>query len=379
MRNILMFIDWYRPGYKAGGPVRSCTNMVDHLRDDFCFYIITSSTDYCDETPYQSVKSNDWNAIGKNEHVWYAEREKLNIKTIKNIIREISFDVVYINGIYSWYFSIIPLYLFKNKVKKIVVAPRGMLSSHALSVKSLKKHFFIKLVNTIHHFRHITFHSTFEQEKSDILNLIAKHGDLHLIPNFPKYTSEENFLKKKKQPGNCQLISIARISPEKNTLYALQVLKHINRHIVDFHIYGSVYDKTYWKKCKDVIDQIPENVSVYIHGSIHPDEIEQKYQSAHFLFLPTTGENFGHSIYEALAAGCPVIISDNTPWKNLEQNKAGWDIPLNQKETFIKIIEKCTDLKQDEYDTLSDHAREYAKSMIDTKHIKKQYIALFTE
>lgn len=48
---ILIFIDWYKPGYKAGGPIRSVSNMVDALKDDFQFYIITRNTDYLETTP----------------------------------------------------------------------------------------------------------------------------------------------------------------------------------------------------------------------------------------------------------------------------------------------------------------------------------------
>ena len=54
----------------------------------------------------------------------------------------------------------------------------------------------------------------------------------------------------------------------------------------------------------------------------------------HCLFLPSTGENYGHAIVEAFSAGLPVIISTLTPWKNLESQKVGWDIPLDKKHTI---------------------------------------------
>ena len=28
---VLIFIDWFKPGYKAGGPTTSNVNIVDHL------------------------------------------------------------------------------------------------------------------------------------------------------------------------------------------------------------------------------------------------------------------------------------------------------------------------------------------------------------
>lgn len=59
------------------------------------------------------------------------------------------------------------------------------------------------------------------------------------------------------------------------------------------------------------------------------------------LLMPTLGENFGHVIPEALISGCPVLISDRTPWRELESKKAGWDIPLSRLEKFHSVLQQC--------------------------------------
>ena len=38
---ILVLSDYYLPGYKSGGGMRTIVNMVERLRDRFDFYIIT--------------------------------------------------------------------------------------------------------------------------------------------------------------------------------------------------------------------------------------------------------------------------------------------------------------------------------------------------
>ncbi len=43
---VLVFIDWYKPYFKAGGPVRSMVNLVDHLADRIDFHIVTGDRDY---------------------------------------------------------------------------------------------------------------------------------------------------------------------------------------------------------------------------------------------------------------------------------------------------------------------------------------------
>ena len=38
-KKILCLTDHYLPGYKAGGPIRSIANLVEHLGDEFEIYI----------------------------------------------------------------------------------------------------------------------------------------------------------------------------------------------------------------------------------------------------------------------------------------------------------------------------------------------------
>lgn len=52
--------------------------------------------------------------------------------------------------------------------------------------------------------------------------------------------------------------------------------------------------------------------------------------------MPTFNENYGHAIVESFVAGLPVVISDRTPWRNLEKINAGWDIPLMIKLSLLK-------------------------------------------
>lgn len=37
MSKVLIFIDWFAPGYKAGGPITSNVNIVEHLSDKLDF------------------------------------------------------------------------------------------------------------------------------------------------------------------------------------------------------------------------------------------------------------------------------------------------------------------------------------------------------
>ena len=85
-KTILLFIDWYLPGYKAGGPIQSCANLVNHLKDKYHFLIVTRDTDYCETKPYPSVKSNAWNVVEENVHIYYFGAKNLNKNNIFKLI-----------------------------------------------------------------------------------------------------------------------------------------------------------------------------------------------------------------------------------------------------------------------------------------------------
>ena len=45
--------------------------------------------------------------------------------------------------------------------------------------------------------------------------------------------------------------------------------------------------------------------------------------------------NSGHGIQEALSAGYVALISDQTPWQDLEESGVGAAIPLDQPRRFV--------------------------------------------
>jgi glycosyltransferase involved in cell wall biosynthesis len=89
--------------------------------------------------------------------------------------------------------------------------------------------------------------------------------------------------------------------------------------------------------------------------------------------MTTWGENFGHAIAEALQHGKPVIISDRTPWRNLRDVQAGWDLPL-QESSFVAVLKNCYTMSADEYAAYSAAARTFGSAHAnDPKHIDACY------
>ena len=278
-KKILVFIDWFLPGYKAGGPIRSVANIVSHLSENYKFYIITTDTDYLESKPYSSVKSNQWVNFNKYTKVYYFSGNKLNKKNLGKLIKDTKFDIAYINGIYSYYFSILPLFLLRKlKNKKVIIAPRGMLSNQSFSAKSLKKRAFLFSAKLFNLYKNISFQATNKEEQESILKEIPKAGKIIIAPNLPKRIEISDNPKRIKEDGLLKMVSIARISPEKNTLFALEILsKSEYSGKIEFDLYGSIYNETYWEKCKKIIQNLSDNITVSNKGSIDSKIVHQTF------------------------------------------------------------------------------------------------------
>ena len=60
-------------------------------------------------------------------------------------------------------------------------------------------------------------------------------------------------------------------------------------------------------------------------------------------YFPTKSENFGQVIWESLSSGCPVLISDQTPWNNIENHRVGWVRSLSKMNNFSKVLQGIID------------------------------------
>ncbi|HXB11077.1 MAG TPA: hypothetical protein VNZ45_03745, partial [Bacteroidia bacterium] len=253
-KKILLFSDWFYPGFMAGGPIQSSFNLINHLKDYYDFSVITRDTDYTDSIPYKNVKSDEWNILPNGMRVYYFSEKNINTDNLKRLIQREEFDIAYLNSMYSPRFTIAPLFILSKMKKKIILAPRGMLAPSAIAIKSWKKKPFLLWIKNSSMIKDMSFHAASVQEAQHIKNVFGNKVDIRTAPNLPHKMELSPFIERKKESGSVHFISIARISPEKNLLYALEVLQKVKGK-VKFDAYGPVYDYPYWEKCKAIINR----------------------------------------------------------------------------------------------------------------------------
>lgn len=377
-KKVLILVDWFLPGFKAGGPIQSCVNLIEQLKDDFEFSVVTRDKDIGDEKPYPSVKSDQWNTLSPGVNVYYFSDEKRSYRNLKKILLAGNYDVVYLNSLFSLPFTIFPLIILKSAHAdaRIVLAPRGMLGAGALAIKAFKKKIYLAAAKITGMYKGVTWHATSGEEKNDIEKHFGKSVKIAVAPNLTGKISK-GFIHRKKIPGEASFIFLSRISRKKNVLAAFDFLQGIKNGKITFHVYGPIEDKAYWNLCLEKAGHLPGNICFSYKGMAEPSMIHQLFSQYHFMLFPTFNENFGHVILESLAAGCPVVISDQTPWRKLKEKNIGWDIPLAEKEEFSRAVETCARMTQEDYDRLSLSSFEFAMKISGDKNTVEQNRKLF--
>ena len=374
MSRLLIMASLFWPQKKGGGPPISIMNIVQAIKDKHDIFIISNNHEVGESEPLKGVKSG-WNEFDFGK-VYYVDYGKHDIKTILNLIEEIKPDVIYENSFFSWN-DMLPVCLYKkkNKAVKVITAPRGEFYPDRLRVGETKKHVYKILVRSAGLLKDIYFHVTGEQEKEYTKKFIGVDEDhIYNINNITRISPALEGLGK--EPGSIRLVFIARIHPMKNLLNAIRIMKNVKGDVV-YDIYGSIEDKEYWTECESEISQLPPNIEVNYCGMVEHDEITKVLSNYHMFFMPTVGENYGHSIAEALCCGVPVIISDKTPWTDINDNNCGAALGLSNLEKFADVINEYVSMNDTDYRNMSKSAKEYISRKTNTANTIKQYCNMF--
>lgn len=355
MKKILILMGRYLPGYKDGGPVRTIINCTDLLGDEYEFNILTSDRDHGDRMPYDGVKVNDWNKVEK-ANVFYVSNGIFKFKTIINLSKNM--DSIYCCGPYDFY-AIKLLILKKLHIikKPVVIASMGSFSAGALQLKSKKKKIFLSVLKKLKLFEKIIWSVTSELEKRDLQDVLGKNVKCIVAEDLPRNTVEKHIRKKEK--NKIKIIFLSRICRMKNLILAIDILKNIGEIEIQFDIYGNKEEIGYWDECETKLKALPFNVAWKYCGECDSKNVPYVFANYDIFLFPTLGENFGHVISESLLGGCLPIISDMTPWQDLDKYNCGNVIPIDDTDKFVSAIKNYAEMDNNEFCKYVINAQNY--------------------
>ena len=208
-----------------------------------------------------------------------------------------------------------------------------------------------------------------EQEEYELADVILTPS------NFVKNSFEEKFQHKvkvinfgvntnnfyknntiKKSDKYFDILFIGQISLRKGLHYLIDAFKNLQHPNKRLHIVGShTLDKKFYQKKLNI-----ENIIVY--GHINHLKLNNIINKCHIFVLPSIEEGFATVILQALSAGCPVIVSENTGAKEfVTDNNCGFVVPIRDS----KAIQEKLELIADNKNTIENLSNNAVKKMKD--------------
>ena len=176
------------------------------------------------------------------------------------------------------------------------------------------------------------------------------------------------------------VISVSRLSPEKQPHRGVELAKHIKRLGLRLVIAGSLspYNKPYYELLLDYArrEGVDDVVEFELNTSRH--RLVELYRRAYAYIHLTPKEHFGISVVEAMAAGTPVIIPcDSGTWIDVALRDESIALP------YSTISEACCRLKHLQraptlWRTLSFNAYKRALKFDRREFRRRIYIAVTT-
>jgi glycosyltransferase involved in cell wall biosynthesis len=291
-------------------------------------------------------------------------------------------DILYTKSFFSVPFSLWPIWMHLLGIlrKPIVVAPSGEFAHSALLLKKHRKRIYLRIARWLDVYVHTIWHATSEYEAQDVkrafgsktrtitarsIGFIGEEQPetrLRIAVASELASSERprrnDGVRPAKVRGELRAVFLARVARVKNLEGAIKYLFDLHGRVL-FDIYGPLEDERYWAACKETMAKLPANIHVRYLGPVPHQAVDLILREYQLLLLPTLGENFGYSILEALLAGLPILISDQTPWRGLQGEGVGWDLPLNEPERVRDALQRCVDMGPEEHGAMALRARVY--------------------
>ena len=251
------------------------------------------------------------------------------------------YDIVHGHSLWSSANLLTGIYA-KHRKAKLVTSPHGTLTEYAFSRRRILKKM-LWPVQRLAISRADLLHATAKSEVDDIRRA-GYQGPVALIPNgvqIPQLIGEVN------GPRRKQVLFLSRIHPQKGSENLLRAWATIEQSYTEWSlVIAGVGTPEYELSLKEMSASLRVQRVRWI-GPVYGADKAKHYQESSLFILPSYSENFGMVVAEALAHGCPAMVSLGAPWAGLETEGCGWWVD-NSVPTLAAALDAAMQLPQDQ-------------------------------
>jgi len=312
---ILHVVPTYLPAVRYGGPIYSVHGLCKALAaQGHEVHVFTTNVDGPHDSNVPLGESVDMEGV----KVWYfpsrfLRRLYCSSMMAKELRRSIvNFDLVHLHSVFLWP-TLAAARLAQKADVPYVVSPRGMLVKDLLWRKSFwLKSAWVKLFERRTLEMAAFIHTTSETEAAELRAFAFKLPKSVVIPN-----GVDSLSSKGEGQLSSDVLDLTKGAPYALFLGRINWKKGLDRligawcDIPDMQLVIAGNDKEgYLSALQQQINEANLTAVVKILGrGIREVDKTALYSSARLFILPSYSENFGNTVLEAMAVGCPVVVT----------------------------------------------------------------------
>jgi glycosyltransferase involved in cell wall biosynthesis len=318
---ILHAVPTYWPATRYGGPIRSVHALGRALvRAGHQVDVVTTSVDGDTDSAVAHDVAVDCDGV----HVWYARSRVLRRlywspmlgRRADALMPEA--DLAHVHSVFLW-----PTWRVARAARAqrrpYVVSPRGMLVPELIDARSrwVKRAWIAGIERT--NLRHAAaIHVTSERERDDLLRLdLGPLPPIRVVPN-----GVDIPVAPMSKTRGTAFAFVGRLSRKKRLDLILRALAGVNAATLD--VLGPDAENLS-SELERQCGELGITGRVRFHGEVDAARRDAVLSSAAALILPSVQENFGNVVAEALACGCPAIVTDGVGAAvDVQRAQAGW-------------------------------------------------------
>jgi glycosyltransferase involved in cell wall biosynthesis len=262
----------------------------------------------------------------------------------------------------------------KNRGYRIVYSPHGMLEPWIM-----KRHYWSKKLPALLLYQRKALevadivHATADSEKQNFLNLDWNRR-VEVIPNCIQLDGIDI---KETWNKTCNILFLSRVHVKKGIEYLIDAVAELRNKFEGYTFIivgpgeGEYIESLKQKARKKQVENL-----FYFVGAVFGDKKWQLYKDADLFVLPTYSENFGIVVPESLASGTPVITTHGTPWRELNEEKCGWWIPIG-KDSLVTALQSFLLKTPEELKEMGLRGRKLVEDKYSSEKVAKQFLAMY--
>jgi len=152
--------------------------------------------------------------------------------------------------------------------------------------------------------------------KKDFLDNIPYKGSAYVLNNFidDAFFDHPTRMQQHTKEKGLKMIAIGNFRHQKNYFYLLEIFKHLKEYNIHLDIYGGGDIEKY----QAIINE--NSLNITLKGQVN--DINAVIPGYDLFIMSSTNEGFPLSVFEAMAAGIPVMLSNIPPLKNIVKENA---------------------------------------------------------